>query len=584
MQPSIPASAFVNVNPGVISSGGAALALNGLFLTTNSRFPIGSVLSFPNAAAVGAYAGLSSSEYAHAQIYFAGATKATANPGALLFSQYNTAAVPAYLRGGNIGALSTATIEALTGTMKISVNGVVETSGSINLSAASSLSIVASTIQSAFSSFVGTVTYDGVSGGLLFSTTATGGSETIGYITSNSASASACTSSGTVLTIGGTLVGTFQVGDNVTGTDGTDSLPSGCVIVNQLTGTAGLAGTYTISAAATPSGLTSCAVTSYNANGALSKTLALTAATGAVLSQGAAIATPNTYMSALTQVTTNWATFTTLFDPDGGSGNAQKQAFAAWNTLQDYRYMYVAWDTDITPTESTNAAASLGQILLGNSNSGTALIYEPSNLYQTSFICGAVASVDFSATNGTTSFGYLSQSGITPGVFSQTVMSNLIANGYNSYVAAANSNNLWDFLYPGSVTGPFGTIENFINQIWLNSNLQTALMTLLTTVKAVPYVAQGYALIASACQGPINLALNFGMIQPGVNLSPAQIATVNYQAGKNIATTLQTQGFYLQVLDPGAVVRGQGGSPVINLWYTSGGSVLQINMASIDVI
>ena len=279
-----------------------------------------------------------------------------------------------------------------------------------------------------------------------------------------------------------------------------------------------------------------------------------------------------------------WASFTTLFDPDGGSGNTQKQAFAAWNTLQKYHYVYVAWDNDITPTESTDAAGSLGQILLGNSNSGTALIYEPSDLHQAAFICGGIASVDFSATNGTTSFGYLSQSGITPGVFSQTVMSNLIANGYNSYVAAANSNNLWDFLYPGSITGPFGTIENFINQIWLNSNLQTALMELLTTVKAVPYVAQGYALIEAACQGPINLALTFGAIQVGVVLSPEQIAIANYQAGKNIATTLQTQGYYLQCLDPGAVVRGQGGSPVLNLWYCSGGSVLQLSMASIDVI
>ena len=584
MQPSIPASAFVNVNPGVIGSGGAALALNGLFLTNGNRVPIGSVLSFATAANVGSYFGLSSNEYAQAQTYFAGATKATASPGALLFSQYNTAAVPAYLRGGNIASVPTATIEALSGTMKMIVNGTVETSGAINLSSASSFSIVASTIQSAFSSFAGTVTYDGVSGGLVFTTTATGGSETVTYITSNDASASACTSSGTVLTIGGTVVGTFQVGDNVTGTDGTNTIPAGSVIVNQLTGTAGLAGTYTISAAATPAGLTSCAVTAYSANGSLSKTLALTAETGAVLSQGAAIASPNAYMSALIAVTTNWASFTTLFDPDGGSGNAQKQLFAAWNTLQKYRYVYVAWDNDITSTESTDAAGSLGQILLGNSNSGTALIYEPSDLHQAAFICGGIASVDFSATNGTTSFGYLSQSGITPGVFSQTVMSNLIANGYNSYVAAANSNNLWDFLYPGSITGPFGTIENFINQIWLNSNLQTALMELLTTVKAVPYVAQGYALIEAACQGPINLALTFGAIQVGVVLSPEQIAIANYQAGKNIATTLQTQGYYLQCLDPGAVVRGQGGSPVLNLWYCSGGSVLQLSMASIDVI
>jgi len=584
MQPSIPASAFVSVNPGVIGSGGNALQLNGLFLDSGTRVPIGSVLSFASAANVGTYFGLSSNQYAEAQVYFAGATKATATPGAMLVAQYNASAVPAYLRGGNVSSLTVAQLEALSGVLKISVNGVIETSSAINLSSSGSFSLAAAAIQSAFGSFAGTVTYDSVSGGFLFTTTATGGTETITTAISGTGTSTTSTTTGTVLTVSGTLTGTFHVGDTLTGTDSTNSLPSGCTIVNQLTGTTGGAGTYTISAAATPGNLTACAVDSFGPLGAFTVGLGLTTATGAVLSQGAAATTPSPAMAAIAAITTNWATFTTMFDPDGGSGNANKQLFAAWVTTTSDRYLYVPWDTDITPTQSTDAASSLGQILIGDGNSGTALIYEPSNLHQAAFICGAVASVDFSAPNGTTSFGYLGQSGIAPGVTSQTVMTNLIANGYNSYVAVANANNNWSYLYPGSVTGPFATIENYINQIWMNSNLQTALVTLLTTVKAVPYVAQGYALIVAACQGPINLALNFGAIQPGVTLSPAQIAEVNAAAGKAVASTLQTQGYYLQVLDPGAVVRGQGGSPVINLFYTSGGSVLQINMASIDVV
>jgi len=73
------------------------------------------------------------------------------------------------------------------------------------------------------------------------------------------------------------------------------------------------------------------------------------------------------------------------------------------------------------------------------------------------------------------------------------------------------------------------------------------------------------------------------MIQPGTVLSAAQIAQVNNQAGTRISDILAARGWFLQVLDPGAVVRGQGGSPIINFWYTDGGSVLQINLASIDV-
>ena len=589
MSNTIPASAFVAVNPGVVSAGGAALALNGLFLTNGNRVPIGAVLSFGSAANVGTYFGLTSNEYIESQVYFAGATKATQSPGQLLFAQYPTAATPAWVRGGNVSTMTLTALAALSGTLMIDVNGTWETSSAIALTShAGSFSAAAAYIQSEFSSFAGTVTFDTIAGAFLFTTTATGGSETITTPISGTATTTASTTTGTVLTVvSPTLTGTFHVGDIVTGTDGTNTLPAGTAILNQLTGTPGGAGTYTLSAAAAPSDLGACAVDAFGPLGAFVVGLGVTTATGAVTSQGAAAptsVTPNAFMAGIIAATTAWVSFITIFDPDNGIGNTVKQEFAAWNTLQNNRYLYVPWDTDITPTESTDAASSLGQILIGNGNSGTAPIYEPTNLHQAAFICGAVASVDFSAINGTTSFAYLSQAGITPGVTNQTVMDNLIANGYNSYVAVANANNNWEYLYPGSVTGPFGTIENYINQIWLNSNLQTSLMTLLTTVKAVPYVAQGYALIEAACQGPINLALTFGAIQVGVNLSPLQIAEVNYQAGKAIAGTLQTQGYYLQVVDPGAVVRGSGGSPIINLWYTSGGSVLQINMSSIDVI
>jgi hypothetical protein len=541
---------------------------------------------------------MTSNEYIESQVYFAGATKATQSPGALLFAQYPTAAVPAWTRGGNVSSMTLTALSALTGTLMIDVNGTWYTSSAIALTShAGSFSAAAAYIQSEFSTFAGTVTFDSIAGAFLFATTATGVTETITTAISGTATTTASTTAGTVLTVvSPTLTGAFHVGDIVVGTDSTNTLPAGTTVLNQLTGTPGGAGTYTLSAAAAPGNLAACAVSAFGPQGAFAVGLGLTPATGAVTSQGAAAptsATPNAVMSSLIVATTAWASFTTIFDPDNGIGNTVKQEFAAWNTLQNDRYLYVPFDTDITTTQSADAANSLGQALIANGNSGTAMVYEPSNLHHAAFVCGAVASVDFSSINGTTSFGYLSQSGITPGVTNQTVMDNLIANGYNSYVAVANANNNWQYLYPGNVTGPFGTIENYINQIWLNSNLQTALMTLLTTVKAVPYVSQGYALIEAACQGPINLALvpcqanggaGFGMIQIGVNLSPEQIAIVNYQAGKAIAGVLQSQGYYLQVVDPGAVVRGQGGSPIINLWYTSGGSVLKINMSSIDVI
>jgi hypothetical protein len=181
------------------------------------------------------------------------------------------------------------------------------------------------------------------------------------------------------------------------------------------------------------------------------------------------------------------------------------------------------------------------------------------------------------------------------------VYNNLIANGYNCYAAFATANQQFTQNQPGQISGAFGWADTYVTQIWLNASFQLALMTLLATVPAVPFVTRGYNLIRSALvgstvsagvgttspnrSGPISQALNFGAIVPGVTLSGVQSAALNSATGDPGATaTIQNTGWYLQILDPGAIVRGQRGTPVINFWYTDGGSVQKISMSSVDVI
>jgi hypothetical protein len=495
---SIPASALVNATPSVISAGGSALDLSGLILTTNTRVPIGSVLSFPSSLAVDAYFGAMSPEAADAAIYFAGFTLGNVLPGALLFSQYPIAPVAAYLRGGNISAMTLTQLDALTGTLTIVSDGTPETSSTITLAGAGSFSAAAVLIQAAFTSPTFAVTYDSVSGAFVFTTTTTGATATMAYAT-----------------------------------------------------------------------------------GTLAASLMLTQATGAVLSQGAAAAAPVSAMTAIVAQTTNWATFTTAFDPDAGSGNTQKLAFATWNGQQGDRYMYVCWDTDITPTESTSATSSLGYLLTQSAISGTFLIYEPSNLGHAVFACAVAASVDFTETNGRVDFAYKSQSGLTPGVTDPTVAANLKANGYNYYGAWATANQNFVGLAPGSISGPFTWADSYINQIQLNSQFQLALMILLFNVKSIPYDAAGYAMVNAAMQDPITAAGNFGTYDPNVALSASQIAQVNNAAGTNIAGTLQSQGYYLQIKPASAQTRGLRQSPPMTFWYVDGGSIQQLNVASV---
>ena len=102
----IPASFYVSVTPSVIGAGALGLALTELMLDSGTRVPVGTVLAFPSAATVSAYFGATSTQAAEANVYFNGYEGATQLPASLMFTQYPTASVAAYLRGGVVSGLS----------------------------------------------------------------------------------------------------------------------------------------------------------------------------------------------------------------------------------------------------------------------------------------------------------------------------------------------------------------------------------------------------------------------------------------------------------------------------------------------
>jgi hypothetical protein len=655
----IPASQYVNIIPSVIGAGATGVDLIELMLTKSTRVPIGSVLSFPTLASVQSYFGAASTEAASAAVYFAGYAIATQLPNALLFAQYPTGNVGAYLRGGNISSLTLTQLQAISGVLTVTIDGTAHTSSSINLSSATSFSSAAQLVTTALgltgptvatmtAAFGATFTASGSSTNLTVtsvtgtihpgsaaSATITGTgvpastfivSQTSGttggagvYVTNNATTASGasitCTSN--VLDVSAVATGTIAIGGEVVGT----SVTVGTYVTALGTGTGGT-GTYITTTTqgiaseamtlVTPtctydsqsgaftivSGTTGASSTIGFGSGTISASLALTSATGAVTSQGAIAAVPGTFMAAILAITTNWATFQTLFDPDNGSGNAQKLLFAAWVNTTNNLYAYLAWDNDITPTESTTATSSLGYILQQSDSSGTVCIYEPTGsiLHLAAFAGGFAASINFNATNGRATADYKSQPGISPSVTNATAKANLLANGYNSYDSVATAGAAWQFFDPGSISGPYEWFDSYISQIWFNNQLQIALMTLLTSLGRIPYNPVGYGMIrntltAGATGGtialppasPVAAALNNGVITPNVPLSGEQQVAVNALAGQNIAATLSTQGWYLVIQPATAAVRAARQSPTIILLYMDGGSIQRINLSSVLV-
>lgn len=644
----VPASYFANVNPQVLAAGGNGLDLIGLFLTNSTRPPIGTVPAFSSALAVSSYFGSNSAEYAAAAVYFNGFDNSNIKPGSLLFAQYNQNAVAPYIRGANPGTLST--LQALSaGTLSVTLNGVVKTSSSINLSGATSFSNAAALMLAGFSNI-----YDAVTGAGTTIAAGTATNCTTGSITNN------------IFTAAGVLTGNFVVGGVLSGTNVT----TGTYIVNQLTGPAGGLGTYTVSAVqnvssttitqsyglmtvstmvsgalavgqvisggtttvgttitafvggsgqngtyVTSGGAQTVGATTISAgpmaitydsisssfvitggtpgatgtiayvSGTLAAGVFLTQATGAVLSQGAALATPSAFMNAVVAITTNWATFCTMFNPDV-SGNANKLLFSQWNNSQGSQFIYACWDNDITPTTTVPATSSLGYLLSASqlNITGTELIYDPNNTYLAPFFAGMVASIDFTELNGNVNPTYRGQSGLAATVTNQTVLDNLKNNGYNCMVASATANNGFTFYFNGQISGPWLWAQPYINQIWLNSSFQLAMMELFVNSKSIPYNNDGDGQIHAALMDPITAALDFGAIQKGINLSASQISQVNSSAGVAIDSVLSTRGWYLQILQASPATRQARTTPPCKFWYTDGGSVQQLSLASIDLL
>jgi Protein of unknown function (DUF3383) len=568
----IPASIDVNVTPSVVAAGGSALDLNGLFLTTSTRIPIGTVQSFAPSD-VPTFFGGTSPEVTKAAVYGAGFDNSNVKPGAMLFAQYPIVAVPAYLRGANLSALTIAELQAINGVLSITVDGTVK-SGNVDLSGATSFSAAAQLIQT-------DLNLQGLPAAEVTATIA-----------------------GEVMTVTGVESGTIGVGQEVTGAN----VVMGTYVASLGTGTGG-PGTYNLSVAnavadAEMLNLLAPAVTFDSTSGALTissgtagvesavtfgagaaaASLLLTQATGAVLSPGADAAVPGPFMTSVTLQTQNWATFTTIFDPDNGEGNDQKFAFATWAAQQNNRYGYVCVDHDPVPGSQNPAPASLGQRIKAANLSGTNLNWEPSDQNIGAFMCGFPASLNFSQEGGRTTAKFRKQSGLLPGVTDLTTATNLQANGYNFYAAVATANDQFTYYRNGGVSGEFKWWDSFVNQIWLTNGFQLDMLTFMQSIGSLPYADAGNAAIETALADRITQAGSFGVFVAGVQLSAAQITQVNRAApGKNIASVLQSQGWYLLIGTATPEVRAQRGSPPLTFFYTDGQSVHSVNIGSVAV-
>lgn len=489
----IPISKDVKINPGVLAAGGTALDLNGLILTDSAYAPVGSVLSFSSDVDVAKYFGSSSQEAAMATIYFAGYKNSTKQPGSLLYSQFNTEDISAFLRSASMADITLAQLKLLTGTIILTVDGTAVTSSSISLSAATSFDNAATLIKAGIGSSVNVV-WDTNTKTFIISSATSGNSSTITYAT-----------------------------------------------------------------------------------GTLSAGLRLTAAAGAVLSQGSATAVVSDAFQKIMAVSQDFALFTTSFICD----QDQHLAFAAWTSAQNYRFGYVAHDAS---TEATvqGSTACLAYLLINTYSYGQTV---PVYGYQThaASVLGYAASLDFDRAEGRVPFKFRSLDGLLAQVNDSSTYDILIANGYNFYGAYSANKYSTKYWADGTITGDFKWIDTFCFQIWLNASLMQDAIEMFQANRSYPYNNAMKAAVEASFADTIAQGVAFGGIRTGITLSGSQKSQIQNAVGVDISSTLQAKGWYLFIADATPEQRAARTSPSMTFYYCDGGSLQKLTLASIEV-
>ena len=592
---SIPASQDVSVIPGVLGTGGNPLALNSIFATQSDRPPIGArgpvPVGFPSVTAVEDYFGVGSPEAVIAAVYFSGFINCTMLPGKLFFAQYAQAPVAGYLRSGSFDGVTLTELQAFSGTLILPIDGRTITTPSINLSSASSFSNAAALIQAGIRSAGATFTGTGaIAGDVLTISAVTNGLLAIGDVVTGANVTPTTTVTSIISGSGG--VGTY----GVTGADAA----SGSILVAGPAAVVAFDSTLQEFTVTSPTTGANSAVGV--ATGTLSADIFFTTATGAITSLGSIAQTPGGFVAAMIAQTQNWAAVTTIWEPTPTEQIAWAAAVNVASPAGAERFIYVGETTDITLTEGPAPSSFPVQTAAFN---GRVAVYShaPTTLADgtvvgdtygkaAAFICGTIASINWGAVKGRITFKFRSNSQLVPSVVDATIAANLdgnggqLANNGTSYYAAiATANQPFQYLRQGGISGDWDWIDEYVDQIYLNSQIQLALLSLLVAVNAIPYTQYGYGLVRSAMLAPINEALNNASIVAGVILSASQKAAVNAAVGGGVdaATVLFNQGWYLQILDPGAQARGLRATPAMTFWYTDGGAIQHINLASIDI-
>lgn len=297
----------------------------------------------------------------------------------------------------------------------------------------------------------------------------------------------------------------------------------------------------------------------------------------AKISDGVKARTITETMNLIAAGTPGWVGFSTVWK----ASIAEALELAAWSGAQQVTTLYVNWDDD--PEMLEVPGTSVIEALENATAEATTSCYA-SNPQLAAFVLGVIGSINFDGIEGSATLAFRRGPGMVVTVADTESAKILDDKKCNYYGNFATRNTQFKHFYSGRMYGEYGWIDPYVNAIWLNTSFANSIISGFQRNNRVPYNDEGYTIVRGWLMGPVNTALRNGVIDTGITLSEAQRAEIIRDAKQDITGDLETLGYFIQIVDPGAEARGNRQSPIVNFWYTYAGSVHKLSMASIAIL
>lgn len=323
----------------------------------------------------------------------------------------------------------------------------------------------------------------------------------------------------------------------------------------------------------------------------LATALAVTEATGSVLSQGSVALTESENMDNIVQFNPAWVNFSTIFSLSGSSHYSEVLAFNEWVSNQSYKRVFLLSTTESNLLIADNTSNIVGEMASNNQatlqangtykiNTNTAIVYNSGDVV--AMWMGVAAAVDYTEANSAVSFAFKHQSDITPLITTDAEFDALLQKSVNFYGLFKSNFNNFNFSYSGVAGTAYIWLDFLENQAWLQNTLQDRITSLLVTLKRLPNNSDGSAILKPVVNDIAQQAINAGVITIGESLSNEQIALIKQQSGGvDYSSAITRNGYAVQYPLPTPQQRLDRVAPPINFWYANAGSVNHITFNTI---